>query len=43
MGFGKFWNVMEMDIANFQDLDSSRKRGFQTDYGKFWSFPLGKF
>ena len=43
-GVGKFWKVMEIEKAFFQDLESSRKgRIFKNDYGKVLNFCLEKF
>ena len=42
MGFGKFWEVMEIDSAIFQDLESFRKREvFQNGYEKVLDFLFG--
>ena len=40
IGFGKFWKVMEIDNATFQDLDIFGKGGFQTGYGTVLDFCL---
>ena len=43
-GFGKFWKVMEIDIAIFEDLDNfGQGEVFQTGYEKVLDFCLGKF
>ena len=37
-GFEKFWKVMEIENAVFQELESFGKENFQNGYGKFWIF-----
>ena len=38
MGFGKFWTVMEIENAIFQDLESCGKEDLQSGYGKVFGF-----
>ena len=38
-GFEKFWKVMEIENAVFEELESfGKERSFQNGYGKFWIF-----
>ena len=39
MGFRKFWKAMEIENANFQDLESFEKeKSFKMAMEKFWIF-----
>ena len=41
-GFGKFWNVMKIDDAIFQGLESfGKERFFQIGFGRTLDFCLG--
>ena len=43
-GFLKFWKVMKIDNAIFQDLESfGEKKLFENGYGQVLDFCLGKF